>query len=186
MEPTRQPTFPTRRDLREKVTVHQTASTQSRYVTVLSTPSAVNTTTQDAMALPEQPKLSDRHARGKEDPLPKQLLQSTPSPSSRYVEMLLEQDEMPWFHGILASLFTRLLLAGYIVFPGTFTSLRTSNVIKSTANRNKTEKHILDTVQNVPLLWLAGFCCVFAASGMAGLWLRWKTNYDWLVKRLFL
>jgi hypothetical protein len=59
--------------------------------------------------------------------------------------MLLQLDQIPSLHDVLASLFTRLLLAEYIVFSGTFTSLRTSNAFKIMTNRNETVQVILDT-----------------------------------------
>lgn len=39
---------------------------------------------------------------------------------TRYMKMLLEQNKIPSIHNLQASLFTWLLLAGYLVFPGTF------------------------------------------------------------------
>ena len=39
-------------------------------------------------------------------------------------DMLLELDAIPRLHNILASFFTWILLAGYLVFPATFNSLQ--------------------------------------------------------------
>lgn len=61
---------------------------------------------------------------------------------TRYVDMLLGLDAVSPVHNILASLFVWILLAGYIVFPATFTKLQDEKVdadvdansdIKSTA-----------------------------------------------------
>ncbi|GLA44589.1 hypothetical protein AnigIFM63309_004210 [Aspergillus niger] len=56
---------------------------------------------------------------------------STSSPGSiagqsRYIQMLLEVDHMPWIYNIIASVAHWVLLAGYLVIPGTFTSLQKS------------------------------------------------------------
>jgi hypothetical protein len=191
MDPTRPPTPPIHRGQGKNAPfsekhVQQTESAQTRYVTVISPQSAVNPTKQDAREIPREPSASHHDVQGVEDPLPRQLSQHIPPQSSRYVRMLLQLDRIPGLHNVLASLFTWLLLAGYIVFPGTFTSLRRSNAIKNAANRDKTEQFILDTVQNVPLLWVAAICCVIGASGISWLWWRWNENFVWLVNRIFL
>jgi hypothetical protein len=145
MDPTREPTLPIRHGqgkeapLSEKH-VQQTASAHTRYVTVLNPQSAVNPTQQDATEIPKGPSPSHQDV---------QLFQHTPPQTSRYVRMLLQLDWIPRLRNVLANLFTWLILAGYIVFPGTFTSLRRSNVIKNAANRDKPERLIVDTVQNV-------------------------------------
>ena len=191
MKPTRQPTFPLIRGqgketLFSEMYVQQTAPIQTRYVTVLSPKSAPNPVEQDAGATPGQAAVSQHSAHGNDAPLPRQLLQHQPPTPSRYGSMLLELDRIPRLHNIYASLFTWLILAGYIVFPGTFTSLRKSNAIKNGANRDQAEQVILDTVQNVPLLWLAAICCVIGASRISWLWWRWNENFVWLVNRVFL
>lgn len=43
---------------------------------------------------------------------------------TRYTQMLLEADEVSRRHNILAALSTWIILAGYIVFPGTFSKLQ--------------------------------------------------------------
>jgi hypothetical protein len=141
-----------------------TATTQTRYVTVLS-PKSVGPTGQSSP--------SYRHT----EEIPGQ---------SRYMSMLLELEEMPWLHNVFANLFTWLLLAGYIVFPATFTTLRKSNAVNSVANHNHAGEVILDKFQNLPLLIIAGICCFVGVSGIAALWWIQCGNYVWLVNRIFL
>ena len=43
---------------------------------------------------------------------------------TRYVDMLLALDDIPEMSNIMASFFTWILLAGFLLFPGTFTSLQ--------------------------------------------------------------
>ena len=191
MDPTRQPALPIRRGPGKEVPfsekpAQQTASAQPRYVTVLSPPLPVKPTQQDARATPRELSPSHQDVQGVEVPLPRQLSHHIPPQSSRYVRMLLQLDQIPRLHNVLANSFTWLLLAGYIVFPVTFTSLKRSNAIKNTANGDETEHNILDKVQNVPLLWVAAICCVIGASGISCLWWRWSENFVWLVNRIFL
>lgn len=117
------------------------------------------------------------------------LPQRSGTQHSRYVQMLLKQDHIPRLHNILAALFVWLLLAGFLVFPGTFTSIRES--IDERENDKNTEdseavKAILKGVKNVPLLVIATICCVVAAIGMISLAFRHVRNYVWLINRLLL
>ena len=110
----------------------------------------------------------------------------TPNPplSSRYIDMLLEGDEIPTRHNIFASMFTWLLLAGYMVFPGAFTSIRNSRALAD--GTGKAGKVVLKAAQNVPLLWIAAICCVLGAVGMSWLGWLWKRNYIWIISRIIL
>ncbi|KAI3034863.1 hypothetical protein CBS76997_10985 [Aspergillus niger] len=100
---------------------------------------------------------------------------SASSPASiaghtRYIEMLLEVDHMPWVYNIIASVAHWVLLAGYL-----------QALIGSGAN-----KAVLNKIQNPPLLAIA---CVFFAIGTTLLtWLcwKWRSNYIWLVGRVFM
>ncbi|KAF2814790.1 uncharacterized protein BDZ99DRAFT_485369 [Mytilinidion resinicola] len=105
------------------------------------------------------------------------------------MNMLLALDTIPRLHNILASAFTWILLAGYVIFPGTFTSLQNSDVIndsKSKSEAESTGKEVLRHVAFLPLLWVAAVCCIIGASGMCWLWWRWSENYVWLLNRIFL
>lgn len=50
--------------------------------------------------------------------------QTDSSMNTRYVNMLLAVDDIPQIHNLLAGGFVWLLLAGFVLFPGTFTSLQ--------------------------------------------------------------
>ncbi|CAG8901457.1 unnamed protein product [Penicillium egyptiacum] len=105
---------------------------------------------------------------------------------TRYVRMVVDSDQLPWEYNILASLAHWILLAGYLVIPGTFTSLQKSDTLKQGLIKDKTGEAILNTIQNPPLLATA---CVFFLVGCAiMLWLYWlfQHNYIWLVNRLFI
>lgn len=116
---------------------------------------------------------------------PAGALRRQTSVKTRYMTMLLDLDTIPRLHNILASFFTWILLAGYIVFPGTFTSIQDSTTNPLIENNTTAEK-VLKHVKNAPLLWIAGFCCGIGVCGMAWLWWRWRNNFVWLINRIFL
>jgi len=108
-----------------------------------------------------------------------------PSPSqinTTYMNMLLALDSIPRLYNILASLFTWILLAGFLLFPGTFTSLRNNREELT----NEVGRLVLDVVVHVPLFTIGFVCSGIGAAGMCYLWWRWMHNYVWLVNRIFL
>ncbi|KAF8880561.1 hypothetical protein BD779DRAFT_1473841 [Infundibulicybe gibba] len=100
--------------------------------------------------------------------------------------MLLHQDKIPRTHNILAGFFTWILLAGFVLFPGTFSSLKNDSVPKLAGVAGEVEKNILGVIQNLPLFVVAFVCCGIGAVGMIYLWWRWSNNYVWLVNRIFI
>lgn len=104
---------------------------------------------------------------------------------TEYVHMLLELDTIDWVYNFLSSFANWTLLAGYLVIPGTFTTLQKSDTLKQGLQDNHTEKAVLNTIQNPPLLAIA---CTFLGVGagtMVYLFLKWKHNYFWIFNRLF-
>ncbi|CAI7667860.1 unnamed protein product [Penicillium crustosum] len=105
---------------------------------------------------------------------------------SSYVRMILEADGIAWQDNVLASTAHWILLAGYLVIPGTFTSLQKSDTVRNDLAENETGEWILNTIQNPPLLAIA---CVLFISGLAIMgWLFWeyRGNYIWLINRIFI
>jgi hypothetical protein len=98
------------------------------------------------------------------------------------MDMLLALDTIPRFHNILASFFTWILLAGFVIFPGTFTSLSASDKL----NASHTASEILHSIKHVQLLVIAGICCGIGAGGMLWLWWRWRENFVWLLNKIFM
>jgi hypothetical protein len=66
---------------------------------------------------------------------------------TQYVNMLLALDDIPPVDNLLAKFSTWILLAGFVLFPGTFSSVQ--NVPANTLN--STEAQILRRVKNLPL-----------------------------------
>jgi hypothetical protein len=60
--------------------------------------------------------------------------------------MLLEVDHMPWFYNVITSIAHWVLLIGYLIVPGMFTSLQRSDKIKQALADNSTRKAILGTI----------------------------------------
>ncbi|KUL81604.1 hypothetical protein ZTR_10498 [Talaromyces verruculosus] len=108
------------------------------------------------------------------------------SPHRRYERMVLETETAPFVDNALAQAFSWLLLAGYLVFPGTFTSLRDSSMFRAVAAENAVGHAVYRGVQNTPLLGLAGISCAVGATGAGWLWYRWQHNYVWITRQLFL
>ena len=100
--------------------------------------------------------------------------------------MLLGMDNIPRSHNLFASFSTWILLAGFIVVPGTFVSVEDNKTLQKGAKNSKVEHAVLDTVKHASLMWVAGFCCLVGSAGMVWLWWRWRRNYVWLINKIFL
>ncbi|KAJ5600707.1 hypothetical protein N7450_001774 [Penicillium hetheringtonii] len=96
-----------------------------------------------------------------------------------------ESFETPYYN-ILASAAHWILLAGYLVVPGIFTSLQKSDAVQDELMESKTGELILDTIQNP--LFLATACFFFVAGLMIMAWLYhdYRGNYIWLINRIFI
>ncbi|KAF8154712.1 hypothetical protein B0H34DRAFT_717552 [Crassisporium funariophilum] len=99
---------------------------------------------------------------------------------TQYVNMLLALDDIPRLHNMYAGFFTWILLAGFILFPGTFTSLQ--NLSAS----GQVESRLVNAVTHIPLFVIAWLCCGIGGTGMMWLWWRWRKNYLWALNRIFL
>jgi hypothetical protein len=87
------------------------------------------------------------------------------------------------YANMFASLFTWLLLAGFIVFPATFTSIRNSRALDG---MGKAGKVIVSAAQNIPWLGAAIVCCACGVSGLSWLWLGQSQSFIWPGDRIFL
>ncbi|CAK5262248.1 unnamed protein product [Mycena citricolor] len=127
-----------------------------------------------------------RHDSGFTPTLPtsrrRQTLQRGDSQNTRYMNMLLALDGIPRLHNMLASFFTWILLAGFVLLPGTFTSLQKAN----TSTSSEAERRFIGAIQHTPLFVIAFLCAGIGAAGMVWLWWRWNKNFIWLNNRIFL
>lgn len=117
-----------------------------------------------------------------------QYLARVPSVQTRYMEMLLHLDKIPRLHNIMASVFTWIMLAGFLVIPGTYTEIHTSQTFKNADNPNNSgvAHDIVHSIANIGLLWVSGFLALVGTLGCFYLWFRWRQNYVWLINRIFL
>lgn len=98
--------------------------------------------------------------------------------------MLLSFDKIPRLHNVLSSFFVWILLVGFIVFPGTFTSLQK---LQDDATARQVEiPGGIKTVRGISLLTVATLCCAVGSLGTLWLSLRWKNNYVWLLNKLYM
>jgi hypothetical protein len=74
-------------------------------------------------------------------------LQRADSQNTQYMNMLLALDGIPRLHNMLAAFFTWILLAGFVLLPGTFTSLQTAGADV----QNESEKEVLNAIQHLSL-----------------------------------
>jgi len=125
---------------------------------------------------------------GKRPPLAR-----VPSTPTRYMEMLLHLDEIPRLYNILASLGTWIILAGFLVVPGTFTTFKESKAFQEADNADggddagtEVTHAIVHSIANIGLLWLSGSFCVAGTLVCLWLWLRWRHNYVWLINKIFM
>jgi hypothetical protein len=112
--------------------------------------------------------------------LPPEADQRLPRHQTEYLRMLIEYDNLPLGSSLLALFFTWILLAGYLVFPGTFTS------INHFSGESAPKTLLVLAVRNLPLLWTAAVCCGIGACGIVWLWWKLRANYFYTMNRLFL
>ncbi|KAL6409082.1 hypothetical protein AUP68_05451 [Ilyonectria robusta] len=113
---------------------------------------------------------------------------SSPSQSPRterqssYGAMVLEAHEVPVFNCMIAAVSNWLFLAGFVVLPGTFTSLSHAALL----SKSQAGREVQDFIRNMSLLAVVILCCSVGGAGIG--WVSWKLrgNYVWLVDRIFL
>lgn len=101
---------------------------------------------------------------------------------SAYERMIIQANDIPVQWRLAASAASWTVLAGFFIFPGTFTSLKRSEILEN----SEEGREIRNAVQNIVLL---PFACCFYVAGVAGLgylWSRYRNNYFWLLGNIFL
>ncbi|KIJ08999.1 hypothetical protein PAXINDRAFT_88102 [Paxillus involutus ATCC 200175] len=98
---------------------------------------------------------------------------------TRYMNMLLALDDIPPLFNLMASFFTWILLAGFVLFPGTFASWKNQNT-------SETETQILGLINKISLYVFAWICTGIGGCGMTWLWWKWQNNYIWITNRVFI
>ncbi|KAL8371682.1 hypothetical protein RB595_001470 [Gaeumannomyces hyphopodioides] len=146
------------------ISITPTPTTATTAITSLQPTSTTITTTAPSSAVTASPPASlTKYASGRNAGH-----KQTPSFQTRYMHMLLALDKIPRLHNILASVFTWTLLAGFVVFPGAFTSPAAPPATAPS------------------LLPLAVALTSLGALGLAWLGVRWRRNYVWLLNRVYM
>lgn len=101
---------------------------------------------------------------------------------TRYMVMSIQANQVPIIFDICAGFSSWLTLAGFVVLPATFTSLKTSKTLTGVAGG----REIQEIVRNVELLPIAAILCCVGVASSSWLWWRWHKNYLWIVSRIFL
>ncbi|EAU30109.1 predicted protein [Aspergillus terreus NIH2624] len=104
-----------------------------------------------------------------------------PAVQSQYIDTLLEMEQTPLAYNLAASICTWLVLAGFLVFPGTFTTLRESSLLQNAAGGV-----VYRAVQHIPLLSVAIIFCALGTAGCGALWWGRRANYIWPTEKIFL
>ncbi|KAL3459607.1 hypothetical protein BJX64DRAFT_279113 [Aspergillus heterothallicus] len=128
----------------------------------------------------------ERNARSDSADLGFPRSSTTLTVETEYVRMLLELQNIHWMYNSAASLATWTLLAGYLVIPGTFTSLQQSDTVENRLFQNQGENVILKTIQNPPLVAIAWSLLAIGIGILSVLFYRWRNNYLWLINRLLI
>jgi hypothetical protein len=105
-----------------------------------------------------------------------------PAAETPYMIMSVQAVEAPKIDNLLAALCSWTTLAGFIILPGTFTSLETSEKLGNSTSG----KLIQHAVKNTPLLAVGIICWLSGMIGSCFLWYRWRRNYIWLMMHIFL
>lgn len=125
-----------------------------------------------------------------EQNMPRPPIVRVPTTETEYMQMLLHLDRIPRTYNFLAGLFTWILLASFLIIPGTYTSFKNSDMFKNIQDdedrSNAIAKAIIHSAANVGLLWLSGAFCIIGGLGCLFLWARWRNNYVWIVNKVFL
>ena len=112
----------------------------------------------------------------------KQLAHQVPTVETPYMVMSVQAIEAPRLDNLLAAVFSWITLAGFIVLPGTFTSLETSDRLGNSISG----KLVQEAAKNIPLLAFGIICCILGTIGSCFLWQKWRKNYIWLMMHIFL
>jgi hypothetical protein len=127
------------------------------------------------MSVPDRKRMVDSHTQTRT--LPGSFDKNEETEHTTYTQ-LKEANEAPLWDNFWAGLLT---LAGYVVFPGAFTSLKTSKTLASNAGRV-----VQHAVKRMPIFIIAAACCGIGTLGTGWLWWIWRQNAVWLVRHIFL
>ncbi|CAG9950867.1 unnamed protein product [Clonostachys rosea f. rosea IK726] len=101
---------------------------------------------------------------------------------SEYDAMIIQSYEIPILYCALAGLCNWLFLAGFIVFPGAFSSLQDANILAQSDAGVTLQR----AIQHSLPLYMGGFTCITSFLGLLYVFWRVRENYVWLLNRVFM
>jgi hypothetical protein len=101
-----------------------------------------------------------------------------------YMIQLLESADVPLWQSWGVAFASWLLLAGFVVFPGTFTNIKQIDLSNQAVSG--AERWLFTRIQNLPLLGVAGACSAIGATGMGIFWIIWRKNHVVVADKVFL
>lgn len=96
-------------------------------------------------------------------------------------QMAREYIDIPRRQSLTAAISCWFTMAGFLVIPGTFTSLTHSKKIGET----ETGRQFQSVMANTPLLPFALAWCFFGTVGTLYMWYQWRRNYISLSREIF-
>lgn len=106
------------------------------------------------------------------------------SSQAENIRMFLDLDRVPWYHNIGAAFCCWILLAGYLIVPTTFTSLRRLEMLESASSAS--HPLVIGLIQNPPLVAIASVFFISGASVLIWLGWTWRRNRMWLTDHIFM
>ncbi|CAF3656550.1 unnamed protein product [Fusarium graminearum] len=98
-----------------------------------------------------------------------------------YTTMIVQTHESMTGYKLAAAFLNWLSLAGFVLLPGTFTSLNQAIVVETQAGREMQK-----AVQNTPLIAISVICCFVSGAGIGHVIWKCQHNPVWLVDRIFM
>ncbi|KAF9044381.1 hypothetical protein BJ165DRAFT_1347319 [Panaeolus papilionaceus] len=105
---------------------------------------------------------------------------------SEYVHMVLALDDISVFYNIMAAFFTWILLAGFVLFPGTFANLQSAAAQHNLPTNSPIVLAAVNSITTLPLFVVASACAGMGIIGMLWLTWRWHKNYIWVLNKIFI
>jgi hypothetical protein len=108
-----------------------------------------------------------------------------PPPEERltaYTAMIVQTHEELTCYKLAAAFLNWLSLAGFVVLPGTFTSLSQAELV----NESRAGRDMQQAVENTPLVALSCLCCSISGAGIGYVIWKCKHNPVWLADRIFM
>ena len=99
-----------------------------------------------------------------------------PNKPEAYIDMLYEYDCIPLKYKLFAACSLWLLLFGFVLFSGTFTTFKLDTA----------EEVLISKIENMPMFVFGILFCGASSCALIYLSWRWKENSIWLVERILL